>query len=248
MGMFAGPIDGKERAYVKHVVRNQEANAAIASNVGRSINAGEWPAIVFVKEVEHGRILAELIEMALEHDRGINPSVPVISSQTTTDQERAEYARRMREQDSTLPVVVATDVWSTGIDIPCLRAGHNAGDLQAPIGLRQRIGRPLRADEEKTFKWYDYVRDCDERYIKFAEKRDAHYRRAGFDITPLSAQLMQQVLSQPKPPLQDPKGLLDRGLDKAVDTAVGGPMSVGWSIAIYAFLGMLVVALAHWCN
>jgi hypothetical protein len=174
----------EERDYVKHVVDNQAANEEIAAHVGRTIEAGEWPTIVFVQEIEHARKLAALIIPRVCH------GVPVVSSKTTTPSERAGWAERMRRGDPTLKVVVATDVWGTGIDIPNLMSGHNAGDLQAPIGLRQQ--------------WYDYVRSGVSRYAEHAKKRAGHYERAGFDLSPVSQQLMQQVLQQPvaKPPLK----------------------------------------------
>jgi superfamily II DNA or RNA helicase len=200
-------LAGKDqRDYVKYVVQNDQANAQIVEHVTMTIDRGEWPTIVFVQEVEHGEALAAGLSVLLEQP------VPVVSGQTTTPAERSDLAQRMRAADPMLKVVVATEVWGTGIDIPNLASGHNAGDLQAPIGLRQRIGRTIRADgdragEPKTFKWYDYVRSGVSRYRDHATKRAAHYERAGFDLSPLSKQLMQQVLQQPveRQPMQPVK-------------------------------------------
>jgi superfamily II DNA/RNA helicase len=101
----------------------------------------------------------------------------------------------MRERDASVPVVVATDVWATGIDIPSLRAVYNAGGGQAPIGLRQRGGRALRRDGEKTFKFYDVVDRTEESsFSEHAARRMDHYGRAGFKVS--DRDLMRNLLDR----------------------------------------------------
>jgi superfamily II DNA or RNA helicase len=194
--------------YQEIVVSNTGRHRAVAELVAQHVWAGEWPAIVFCFEHEHAEQQARVLKEVLRLD------VPVVTGETPRKR-RKEIAEAMRRRDVEMPVVVATEVWSTGLDIPSLAAGYNAGGRSAPIGLRQRVGRVLRRHREKRFKWYDIV-DKTSGVGTFDDhnaKRLEHYERAGFSVaqhgpsvrTTLDQRLMQRLLEEGAAPRQQLK-------------------------------------------
>lgn len=77
--------------------------------------------------------------------------------------------------------VVATTVWSTGVDLPNLAAVIRAAGGSAPIGLKQESGRGTRlfgAKEEFTI--YDVSVDEDDKHQRARLK---HYQAGGFNVS-----------------------------------------------------------------
>jgi len=181
---------GKENAYRRLVVENQQRHMEVAREVAAGVNGGEWPAIVFVRWIEHGEALAQHIGAVL----GVG--VPVVSAQTLSKAQREELSERMRRRDPLVRVVVATDVWATGIDIPSLRAVYNCGGGSAAVGLKQRRGRPLRPDGEKTFTFYEVADIVPEgAFSEHNERRLEVHARDGVQLS--DAALLSQVLTGP---------------------------------------------------
>lgn len=117
-------------------------DSAIADFVLSGTVRDEWPVLVFVREIEHGRNLAAAFTLLLDHP------VPMIMG-STSQADRDETTERLRRRDPTCKVVVATDAWTTGIDIPTIRAVHDVSGRVAPIGLNQAGGRGARLAEGK---------------------------------------------------------------------------------------------------
>lgn len=181
---------GKENAYRRLVVENQQRHVEVAREVAAGVNGGEWPAIVFVRWIEHGEALAQHIGAVL----GVG--VPVVSAQTLSKAQREELSERMRRRDPLVRVVVATDVWATGIDIPSLRAVYNCGGGSAAVGLKQRRGRPLRPDGEKTFSFYEVADIVPEgAFAAHNGRRLEVHTRDGVQLS--DAALLSQVLASP---------------------------------------------------
>ncbi|MBM4370592.1 MAG: hypothetical protein FJ098_03015 [Deltaproteobacteria bacterium] len=83
---------------------------------------------------------------------------------------RERLAQEIREGTSPVRIIVATMVWSTGVDIPGIRWVLWAGGGQAPIGLIQSCGRGARlASGKGSFDFID-VADQDENM----DRRDQH--------------------------------------------------------------------------
>lgn len=94
------------------------------------------------------------------------------------DAERAERARLMREGG--LDVVVCTDVWATGVDIPNIAAVVMACGGSAPIGLKQRSGRGTRLfGAKEEFLIFDVALSVDDDH---QEKRVRGYLDGGYEV------------------------------------------------------------------
>jgi len=92
------------------------------------------PGIVFVRLKADALVLAQALGLP-----AVTGDVPL--------EERAKVAEGMRA--GSVRGVVATDAWSAGIDIPCLKWVAVEAWTKAPIGVQQRIGRGSRLAEGK---------------------------------------------------------------------------------------------------
>jgi superfamily II DNA or RNA helicase len=183
----------KVSAYEEDIVRNSARNAEIAAFLAEKVlEEGLWPGLVFVRWKLHGELLAPALASALG-----TQSVPLVTADVY-EGARDALAETLRRRDPATKVVVVTDVWSTGIDIPSLRWGALVGEGQAPVGLLQRAGRSVRASDGKPdFTLFDFrtigTQD-DARYAEQAAKREVHFQRAGYEVqvTPQLQQLLEQ--------------------------------------------------------
>ena len=119
--------------YVIGIVENQERNKAICYEATRAAKH-KLPTLILVQRQSHGDILVEMLKQA-----GI--SSRFISGKDDQD------ARRKAMSDlksGKLSVLVGSNVFETGVDIPALGMVIMAGGGKAEVGARQRIGRGLR--------------------------------------------------------------------------------------------------------
>lgn len=174
----AHKMTGRKRAEIS---RNSKRTSAIARFVALKTSKGETPALVFVYEKEHGRELAAKISHA------IGLRVPFICGDTPA-RDRDALARHLSACDPRYPVVVATDAWATGIDIPTIRAVFDVTGRKAPIPLNQRPGRGARlADEKCGCEFYlmqevGLPRDRQAHYDAVAQEQMEGLRAAGQDV------------------------------------------------------------------
>ena len=165
--------------YNQFVVDNPYRSDALSHYIADLERKGEWPGIVFVRTKKHAALLAG----ALSHELG--RIVPAISSDVNRAY-RESLAEKMRQRDPSCPVVVATAVWTTGLNIPLLSWVMMAGAGRAPVGLKQAGGRATRlADDKPGYTIYDVV----DVGLPWAEEQSAerrrHYVRAGFSVSGL---------------------------------------------------------------
>lgn len=179
--------------FVRSVVRKEIRYAGVEHGL---------PGIVFVRLQAHAEILAKAVGAALGQD------VPAVTSEMPR-KVRDVLLERMRSRDSELPVVVASMVWSTGIDVPALEWTLWAGEGQAPIWLKQSGGRSTRLAEGKEgyilFDWQT-VGPGAEAYQAQAQTRLLHYQEGGFSValeSPMLAdedeevELLNELLARP---------------------------------------------------
>lgn len=117
-------------AYGELVVRSTRRNV-LAVELAKLVPK---PALVFVKEVKHGRALAEWIRKA-----GL--SCEFVWGDKVTAQ-REDVMRRLG--DGSLDCCVCNVVFQTGIDIPELRGIVNVAGGKSTIASIQRVGRGSR--------------------------------------------------------------------------------------------------------
>jgi superfamily II DNA or RNA helicase len=167
----------RNEVYESKIIREEYRCKAITEFLSICRGTQEFPGIVFTRQKKHAKILAEKIGAKI----GIE--VPVITAQVNKEI-RSNTVKRMADRDPTMPFVVATGVWKTGINITSLRFVMLVDSGQAPIGLLQAAGRATRrADDKQVFRIYD-LQDwgCNERYDEYNRLREQHCIRAGFTI------------------------------------------------------------------
>lgn len=170
--------------YDDDITNNSDRNKFISAYISNLIHgkviipdcSRVSPGLVFVKHKAHARLIAQQLEKKL----GI--AVPFITSDVDKA-DRDVLANRLRAEDDTLPVVVSTMVWSTGINIPSLAWVAWAGAGQAPIALKQSAGRGSRkADGKSEFVLIDFQDIGKPNLEEQARRRMHHYADEGFEI------------------------------------------------------------------
>lgn len=225
-----------KRATLKQrIVANPDRDRLVAWRVLEELKSTA-PGIVFVGEKDHGARLAKAVEEL------IGLEVPFVSADLPKKQ-RQELADRIRLLDPDLPVVVSTSVWSQGIDIPSLGWGMWAGSGQAPIGLLQSVGRPLRPYESKHFRFItvDDV-NLDARYEEQARKRQQHLAEAGFKGA--DPDFLEELGTNPPPRKRPEPQPLPTLWDMA--RTIGGPPErgtrwfSGWAVSVLIYLALTI--------
>jgi superfamily II DNA or RNA helicase len=131
----------------------------------------EVPAIVFV------RLKKDCTELAAHLEAVLGFEVEWVTGDRKR-KDRAAIAERMRT--GALKVAVATEAWSTGIDIPGLKSVVMACGGSAPIGLKQRAGRGTRLAKGKYgFIIYDLNLGADN---GSQAKRQERYVEGGYEV------------------------------------------------------------------
>lgn len=167
--------------YGEAVVRSSKRNATIAKVVA---HVASKPAVVFVKEIAHGRNLRKALEregLAVELVWGNTPQTA-----------RAAAMKGLARGD--LDAVVASVVWQEGIDVPELRSVVVATAGKSVIAALQRAGRGMRKAEGKdSFELYDVADEGNHILERHAKARRKAYEREGFEV--VEAELDQLPLA-----------------------------------------------------
>ena len=155
--------------YRNLVVRSKERNAKVVEMA----KVAPKPALVFVQHLSHGSSLKSEIQkagMACDFVDG-KSSLAV----------RQNAVRRLENGD--LDVLVATNIFNEGVDIPDLRSVVIAAGGSSSIQALQRIGRGMRrADGKDGFHVYDF-KDKGQRWMeKHANARARAYKSEGHEV------------------------------------------------------------------
>jgi superfamily II DNA or RNA helicase len=152
--------------------------------VVEAVRACEKPALVFVREIEHGKRVTEALTRA-----GVRAAFAWGSSSTD---ERTVLVRMLVA--GTVDALVCSVVFQEGIDIPELRGVVNASGGRSIIATIQRIGRGMRLSAGKTtFQVWD-VLDLGQRWlVRHSRERSKAYKREGFTAKIVSAEQVEQM-------------------------------------------------------
>lgn len=171
-------------AYDLQVVRDDRRNELLADIVARAAK----PCLVLYSSIAHGPAILK----ALGRDAG---SATIVDGKASVET-RKSVIRRLN--DGTLEVVLASRVFSVGVDVPELRSVVIAGAGKSVIQSVQRIGRGMRMTATKrSFEVWD-VLDWATTYhltlkkdkkpprglwvVKHAHARMRTYRKRGHDV------------------------------------------------------------------
>ena len=128
--------------YGECIVRSRTRNQTIVDCAKRA----EKPCLVFVKEIQHGRLLTERLLKA-------NLRAEFVFGADSTPERQAATRRLVRGD---LDVLVSSVIFQEGVDIPQLRSVVIANGGRSVIAALQRIGRGMRVTADKnTFQVWD---------------------------------------------------------------------------------------------
>lgn len=156
--------------YGEAIVRSTKRNRLLADVVAR---AAARPAVVFVREIAHGKNLLRYLERA-----GLR--VELVWG-TTPEATRARTKKDLSRGN--LDAVVASVVWQEGIDVPELRSVVVAAAGRSTIAALQRAGRGMRRTDEKTsFEIWDVEDRGNAILERHSKARRKAYEREGFEV------------------------------------------------------------------
>jgi superfamily II DNA or RNA helicase len=124
--------------------------------------------LLLIKRREHGRILSQMIKGS------------TYVSGDTPGEEREQI--RHDVMNGKIRVLIATNVFAMGLDIPNITLGINAVGDKAEILTRQRIGRIMRPWQELCKKWIDIYDVYTNTLEKHAKDRLKMYKDAKIEV------------------------------------------------------------------
>jgi len=157
------PDEAHPDLYRRGIVQNYERNECI-SKLCKDYNGHS--ILVFVKWVEHGKILKELL-----------PYASFLNAETPLD------AREAIMKDWSGKTIIATEIFNESIDVPQINVIINAGGGSSEIGTPQLIGRGLRKYKDKILLVYDFVDTLHPTLLKHSEYRLKLYKKINNDLT-----------------------------------------------------------------
>jgi superfamily II DNA or RNA helicase len=146
-GSFEGDYSVLEALLiVQNSKRNELLRKIIQSYRDKSV-------LVLIRRIEHGQLIQKMIPKS------------VFVYGDTSAEEREQI--RQDVKDGKIKVLIASNVFSMGLDIPNLEVGINAAGGKAEILTGQRIGRVMRYWQGMCKKWIDI-------YDKYHPTLEAH--------------------------------------------------------------------------
>jgi superfamily II DNA or RNA helicase len=140
--------DAYGQVYNEEIVNNMERNELICSLALKAKQAGK-AVLIAVTQIEHGEILEEMIQ-------SIDPSAIFVNGQS-----KSEVRKQILQElgQGTVRIVIATNIYSEGVDMPALSVLINAAGAASGIHSLQLLGRVLRTAPGKTKAWIIDLQD-----------------------------------------------------------------------------------------
>ena len=156
--------------YTEGIVNSALRNGIVVDEVKRATK----PCFVFVQAQKHGRELKKRIER-----EGMRAEF-VYGEDKTDHRERA-----LRDLDAgRLDVLVCSNVFQEGVDLPSLRSIIIAKGTKSVIASLQMVGRGTRLDKGKVdFEVVDFFDQGDETLARHARARRASYVSESYSVT-----------------------------------------------------------------
>jgi len=155
--------------YGECVVRSKPRNSVVVEMARRAAK----PALVFVSQVKQGQNLMSMV-------RNAGMRAELVWGEDDTEERRKAIADLVAGR---LDVIVCSNVFAQGVDIPSLASVVNAAGGQSVILTLQRLGRATRVTKDKTtFEAWDVLDDGNRYLAKHGRARLNVYEREGFDV------------------------------------------------------------------
>lgn len=155
--------------YGECVVRSKVRNALVVEMAKKAAK----PALVFVNQVKQGQTLLAGCKKA-------GMRAEFVWGEDDTDERRKAIADLVAGR---LDVIVCSNVFAQGVDIPSLASVVNGAGGQSVILTLQRLGRATRVTaDKKAFECWDVLDDGNRHLAKHGKARLNVYEREGFSV------------------------------------------------------------------
>lgn len=134
--------------YTQEIVENAERNDLICALALKAKKAGK-SVLVAVTQIEHGEVLEKLLQK-------VDPTAIFVNGQSKSDV-RQQILKELG--DGVNRIVVATNIYSEGVDMPALSVLINAKAAASGIDSMQLMGRVLRSAPGKQKAWIIDIQD-----------------------------------------------------------------------------------------
>jgi superfamily II DNA or RNA helicase len=124
--------------------------------------------LILVRRIDHGEILQKLIKNSV-----------FIHGDTPVD---VRENMRIGLNKGTQRVLIASNIFSTGLDIPSLEIGINAAGGKSDIVTTQKLGRVMRPWNDICKKWIDIYDSWHPTLEGHSKERFRSYKKAGVSI------------------------------------------------------------------
>lgn len=151
---------------VKNPIRNQLIVDLIKQNPRKTI-------LVLVRRIDHGRILHEMLASAYVDNIYIHGD--------TSSEERERIRERIKNQKGP-KILIASNIFATGLDIPNLELGVNAAGGKAEILTGQKLGRIMRPWKDVCKQWIDVYDTWHPTLERHSKDRIKIYQNIGIDV------------------------------------------------------------------
>jgi superfamily II DNA or RNA helicase len=159
------------KVYDQLIVGSTHRNGAIIASMLRARDEGELPGMVFVRSLHHGRSLARMAAA-----KGLN--VRFVSGDANLGQRKSACSQL---SSGRLDFVIATKVFTEGVNVPDLRTVINAQGGKSVIDTLQQIGRGMRVTEtKKAVTVYEFGDKGHSILHRHAKQRLAACQREGY--------------------------------------------------------------------
>lgn len=162
-------VGGTSARYRRHVALNGARNKLVEDLAREGVRRGRFVAVLVENRV-HLRALDK---------RFANLKHATLSGSVKVKERREAFAAMIRED---LHLILATRVFSKGIDVPNLDAIVDATAFPGRNGVIQRYGRGTRVEKKKKGTIFFDVTDVDSPFEEAGEARIAALRETGAEI------------------------------------------------------------------
>jgi len=136
------------QVYNEEIVNNMERNSLICNLALKAKHAGK-AVLIAVTQIEHGEMLEHMLQT-------VDPTAIFVNGQS-----KSEVRKQILKElgSGVTRIVIATNIYSEGVDMPALAVLINAAGGASGIHSLQLLGRVLRSAPGKTKAWVVDLQD-----------------------------------------------------------------------------------------
>lgn len=163
-----------QEIYNLGIIHNYKRNYTI-KKISESLKENNIPTIIIIDQLEHGKILEEMIKDSVFVPGSAKKNVDDDDYEPTN--EEISYRRQMLDKCERNEIILIATKWAnTGINAPLIQGLVLGGSSTSPITTMQTIGRVLRKVDNKEFAIVIDFMDKDKYFHEHALQRRRIYK------------------------------------------------------------------------